>query len=194
VLTLGSVLLLATPLKGSAQQTATPEVTSAPSAPAAEAPPEGDAIAPLPEPAAQHRPEEAGTALALGNTSQRRLLESSALQSTVLAGVGYGAGGTINGAGERDYHYGLTPQMLVAFRLMASDRAAFDLTLRDYFISSIASPEQRGSENIARAEALISIRLVGSHAASVRYRVFRPELLGRLRRAAPLNGCHNRAA
>jgi len=109
------------------------------------------------------------TALGFGNTSQRRLLGSSALQSTVLAGVGYGAGGTINGAGERDYHYGLTPQALVAVRLLASDRAAFDVTLRDYFISSIASTEHRGSENIARAEALISIRIAGSHAASVRY-------------------------
>jgi hypothetical protein len=109
------------------------------------------------------------TALSLGTTSQRRLSDSSAIQSTVLAGVGYGAGGTINGAGERDYHYGLTPQILVAMRLIASDRAAFDLALRDYYVSDIASTEHRGSENIARAEALFTLRLGREHAASVRY-------------------------
>jgi len=109
------------------------------------------------------------TALSLGNTSQRRLAESSALQSTVLAGVGYGAGGTINGAGERDYHYGLTPQILIAMRLIASDRAAFDLAFRDYYVSDVASTEHRGSENIARAEALFTLRIGREHAASVRY-------------------------
>jgi hypothetical protein len=109
------------------------------------------------------------TALSLGNTSQRRLAQSSALQSTVLAGVGYGAGGTINGAGERDYHYGLTPQILIAMRLIASDRAAFDLAFRDYYVSDVASTEHRGSENIARAEALFTLRIGREHAASVRY-------------------------
>jgi hypothetical protein len=109
------------------------------------------------------------TALSLGTTSQRRLLNSSVIQSTVLGGLGYGAGGTINGAGERDYHYGLTPQMLVAGRLISKDRAAFDLTLRDYYVSSIASTEHRGSENIARAEAQFTYRFQPHHAASVRY-------------------------
>jgi len=31
------------------------------------------------------------------------------LQSSLLAGVGYGGAGTINGSGIGDYHYGLTP-------------------------------------------------------------------------------------
>lgn len=109
------------------------------------------------------------TAVSLGNTSQRRISGTSALQSTMLLGVGYGAGGTINGAGERDYHYGVTPQLLVAVRLIATDRAAFDLTLRDYYVSGVGSPEDRGGENIARAETLITLRLLKHHAASVRY-------------------------
>ena len=109
------------------------------------------------------------TALSLGTTSQRRLIKSGVIQSTVLAGVGYGAGGTIHGAGERDYHYGLTPQMLVAGRLISKDRAAFDLTLRDYYVSSLASTEHRGSENIARAEAQFTFRFLPHHAASLRY-------------------------
>jgi hypothetical protein len=109
------------------------------------------------------------TALSLGTTSQRRLIKSSVIQSTVLAGVGYGAAGTIGGAGQRDYHYGLTPQILVAGRLISKDRAAFDLTLRDYYVSSIASTEHRGSENIARADAQLTYRFQPHHAASVRY-------------------------
>ena len=109
------------------------------------------------------------TALSVGTTSQRRLIKSGVLQSTVLAGVGYGAAGTIRGDGERDYHYGLTPQILVNGRLISKDRTAFDVTFRDYYVSSVASTEHRGSENIARAEALFSFRFHQHHAASVRY-------------------------
>jgi hypothetical protein len=109
------------------------------------------------------------TALALGATAQRRIAESRVLQSTLLAGVGWGAGGTIRGAAERDYHYGLTPQLLAAVRFVPSDKTAFDLTFRDYYVSRIASKQLRGSENIAHAEALFSVRVRGGHAASVKY-------------------------
>jgi hypothetical protein len=111
------------------------------------------------------------TALSLGATAQRRLIKSGVLQTTMLAGVGYGAAGTINGADAkaRDYHYGLTPQMLVSGRLISKDRLAFDLTLRDYYVSSVASTEHRGSENIARGETLLSYRFLKHQAASVRY-------------------------
>jgi hypothetical protein len=83
--------------------------------------------------------------------------------------VGWGAGGTIRGAEERDYHYGLTPQMLAGVRFIPSDQTAFDLTFRDYYVSRIGSKQLRGSENIARADALFSVRLKNRHAASVRY-------------------------
>jgi hypothetical protein len=109
------------------------------------------------------------TAFALGTTLQKRLSGSSALQSTLLSGVGYGAAGTIHGTGTRDYHYGLTPEMLVANRFIAGDRAAFDLTLRDYYVSSMASTEHRGSENIMRADALFTLRFHTHQAMSVRY-------------------------
>jgi hypothetical protein len=109
------------------------------------------------------------TALAIGTTFERRFSGSGALLTTMLAGVGYGAAGTIHGSGTRDYHYGMTPQMLVANRLVLSDRAAFDLTLRDYYVSGIASTEHNGSENIARADALFSFRLAKHHAVSARY-------------------------
>ena len=108
-------------------------------------------------------------ALSLGTTVQRKVSESSAVQSTLLAGVGYGAGGTIRGTDDRDYHYGLTPQMLAAVRFIPADRAAIDLTFRDYYVTRLASTQHRGSENIARADALFSVRLARHHAASVRY-------------------------
>lgn len=109
------------------------------------------------------------TAFSLGTTLQRRISPSSALQTTALAGVGYGAAGTINGSGTRDYHYGLAPQLLVSNRLIAGDRAAFELTLRDYYVSGIASTERNGSENIARADALFTLRFRSHQAMSVRY-------------------------
>jgi Domain of unknown function (DUF3943) len=109
------------------------------------------------------------TALALGTTVQRRIAESGALQGTVLGGLGYGAAGAIRSADESDYHFGLTPQMLASVRFIPGDRAAVDLTFRDYYVSRFASTKQRGSENIARADALFSVRIAGRHAASVRY-------------------------
>jgi hypothetical protein len=109
------------------------------------------------------------TALALGTTLQRRLFESAALQSTLLAGVGYGAGGGFGGPDSNDYHFGLTPQMLADVRFIPSDRIAFDLTVRDYFVSRIASVKRQGSENIARADGLVSVRLKSHHAVSARY-------------------------
>ena len=109
------------------------------------------------------------TALALGTTLERRFSGSTALLSTVLAGVGYGAAGTIHGSGTRDYHYGVTPQILVSNRLILGDRVAFDVVLRDYYVSGVASTEHNGSENIARADALLTFRLATHHGVSVRY-------------------------
>ena len=107
-------------------------------------------------------------ALSMGTTLQRKITESAAIQSTLLAGVGYGAGGGLGGSNETDYHYGATPQVLGNVRVIPGDRVALDLTLRDYYVSRYASPGG-GSENIARADALVSLRLASRHAASVRY-------------------------
>jgi hypothetical protein len=109
------------------------------------------------------------TALSLGTTAQWWLSKEVALQGTALGGVGYGAAGTIHGQGERDYHYGLTPQALVAMRMIFGERAALDLVGRDYFVSSVASTEQRGSENIIRGEASATVRIYRRHAITVKY-------------------------
>jgi hypothetical protein len=109
------------------------------------------------------------TALSLGTTAQWWLSRKVALQGTALGGVGYGAAGTIHGQGERDYHYGLTPQSLIALRMIFGERAAVDLAGRDYFVSRVASTESRGSENILRGEASVTMRIWRRHALTVKY-------------------------
>src|SRR5438067_11503179 len=63
-------------------------------------------------------------ALSVGTTLQRRIGASRAIQSTVLAGVGYGASGGVVSPDSTDYHYGLTPQVLGALRFIPGDRVA----------------------------------------------------------------------
>jgi len=109
------------------------------------------------------------TALSLGSTAQWWLSKRIALQGTLLGGVGYGAAGTIRGQGERDYHYGATPQGLLALRMIFGERVALDLAGRGYFVSSVASTEQRGSEHILRGEAAATVRVIDRHAITVKY-------------------------
>lgn len=109
------------------------------------------------------------TALSLGTTAQWWLSQSVALQGTALAGLGYGAAGTIHGLGERDYHYGATPQALLAFRLVFGQRAVFDMTARSYYVSDVASTEDNGSERIFRGDAAFTMRVHGPHAVTLRY-------------------------
>jgi hypothetical protein len=109
------------------------------------------------------------TALSLGTTAQWWLSQAVALQGTALGGVGYGAAGTIHGAGERDYHYGATPQGLLELRLILGDRAMLNMTVHEYFVSGVGSTEKRGSENIARGTASFTVRVYDRHAIALRY-------------------------
>lgn len=119
------------------------------------------------------------TALALGTTGQWWLSPSVALQGSALGGVGYGGGGVIHGAGvtqagaagdgQRDYHYGITPQGLVALRVIFGDRVSADTTIRDYYISRVGATESTGSENIARADFSLTVRVHNLHGITLRY-------------------------
>jgi hypothetical protein len=109
------------------------------------------------------------TAVSLGTTAQWWISKKVALQGTALGGLGYGAAGTIHGSGERDYHYGATPQALLALRLMFGDTANLDLTARSYYVSDVASTEDRGSERIYRGDAAFTVRVQGPHALTLRY-------------------------
>ena len=82
------------------------------------------------------------TAASLGTTFQWWLAKAVALQGSALGGIGYGAAGNIAGSGERDYHYGIDPQGLLALRLIFGDRAMLDLTGRGYYISGLGPPRR----------------------------------------------------
>lgn len=108
------------------------------------------------------------TGVALGTTGQWWASENVALQGTVLAGVGYASGGVIDGAGERDYHRGISPQGLVGLRLIVGDRVLVELNGRDYYITDHAS-EENGNENIARGDVSLTVRVWELHGLTLRY-------------------------
>ena len=109
------------------------------------------------------------TALSLGTTAQWWLSHTVALQGTALGGVGYGAAGTIHGSGERDYHYGATPQGLLELRLILGDMAMLNVTAHEYYVSGVGSTENRGSEHIARGTASFTVRVYDRHAIALKY-------------------------
>src|SRR5947207_3198548 len=64
----------------------------------------------------------ATTNLSLGTTSQWWLSRTVALQSTALVGVGFGAAGTVADEDERDYNYGVIPQVILRLRVILGER------------------------------------------------------------------------
>lgn len=109
------------------------------------------------------------TALNLGTTGQWWLSREVALQGTALGGVGYGAAGTIHGSGERNYHYGATPQGLLELRLIFGDRAMLNVIGQEYYVSGRGSTENRESENILRGTASFTVRVYDHHAIALKY-------------------------
>jgi hypothetical protein len=119
------------------------------------------------------------TGVGIGTTNQWWMSRRVAIQSTFLAGTGYGAGGVIHGAGvgasnvngegQRDYHYGFTPQGLVAARLIFGNRVSIDSTFRDYYVSRLGASESTGDENILRADVSLTLRVWNLHGLTVRY-------------------------
>jgi len=109
------------------------------------------------------------TALSLGTTAQRWLSQDIALQGTGLLGMGYAAVGTLHGGDSGEYHYGAAPQALLALRLIFGDRAALDLTAREYFVKNIGSGGSGGHDNIARADLSFTVRVHKQHAIAVKY-------------------------
>ncbi|MBI3299871.1 MAG: DUF3943 domain-containing protein [Elusimicrobia bacterium] len=112
------------------------------------------------------------TAVSLGTTLQWRLARNAVLQGSALGGIGYGTAGSIVPQGdERDYHYGATPQALVALRLILARRVMLDLAGRGYHISDIGANKAPGEEDIGRLDASVAVRVFGRHAVSLNYLV-----------------------
>ena len=61
---------------------------------------------------------------------------------------------------ERDYHYGVAPQALLAWRTIFGDRVALDVTGREYFVSRVASINDRGRDIIGRIDAGLTWRVL----------------------------------
>jgi hypothetical protein len=71
--------------------------------------------------------------------------------------------------GERDYHYGVAPQGLLALRLILGDRAMFDLTGRGYYLTGMGGGDPGGTENIGRLNMGFTYRVYGRHALGIQY-------------------------
>jgi hypothetical protein len=109
------------------------------------------------------------TAVSLGTTAQWQMSKNWILQGTALGGVGYTGVGSTNSTTDGDYHYGLAPQALAAGRLIYKDRAALDVTAREYFVTKIGAASRGGHENIVRVDAALTWRVVGQHGISIKY-------------------------
>jgi hypothetical protein len=110
------------------------------------------------------------TAVSFGTTEQWWLTRQIAIQGTALAGLGFAGAGTIPTAdGLRDYHYGATPQGLFALRTIFGRRAMLDLTAREYYVSGTGSDDKRGSEQIFRADAGVTVRVFHHQAIGLEF-------------------------
>jgi hypothetical protein len=121
-------------------------------------------------------------ALSLGTTGQYWVAPGISLQGSLLGGVGFGAAGTAEtSVGDRDYHYGVAPQGLLALRLLFGDRAALELTGRGYYVtgsgflgnsntSTTGTPAVTGgSETIFRVKTGLNVRVYRRHGLGLQY-------------------------
>ena len=109
------------------------------------------------------------TALSLGTTAQYRVAPGIALQGSLLGGVGFGAAGTevepeTEETEREGYHYGATPQGLLALGLIFGDRAMLDITGRGYYHSGSGI-----DQSIVRGDAGLTMRIIDRHGVAVRY-------------------------
>jgi hypothetical protein len=110
------------------------------------------------------------TALCFGTTGQWRLSKAVTGQGTILAGMGWSAVGTIADAEEdRDFHYGYSPQALLALRFIFDDVAMLDLSGRDYYIGRLGSHDDSVRENVLRTQVQLTVRVYGHHAVGVQF-------------------------
>ncbi len=112
------------------------------------------------------------TALSLGTTNQWWLSRRIAMQGTALAGAGFGGAGSVpryDVDGQRDYHYGITPQALLAWRFIFGRRAMLDFTARDYYVSGTGSDDRDGFEQIFRGDVGLTFRIFSHQALGIEY-------------------------
>ena len=111
------------------------------------------------------------TALTLGTTFEWRPSDVVAVQATMAGGAGYAAVGALTRRDTSDYHYGIAPQAVAATRVIFGDRAAVDVSAREYYVSRVAGTT--GHDNIVRFDAAFMVRIHQQRALAVRYLVSR---------------------
>jgi hypothetical protein len=113
------------------------------------------------------------TNVSLGTVGRWWISPRVMLQAIVLTGIGFGAAGTVAEREERDYHYGVIPQLIVGGQLMLGDRVTLELYGRQYYV--IGEGEGPGVEGrvdldlVSRANAALTVRLVGPHSIGAQY-------------------------
>jgi len=109
------------------------------------------------------------SALSIGSTAQWWIGQEHSLQGTAMLGLGYAAVGTTHSnATDRDYNYGVAPQLLLNVRWVRGDKLALDLTGREYFVSRVGSGTNGGHDNILRGDAALTWRFAKQQALSLR--------------------------
>jgi hypothetical protein len=109
------------------------------------------------------------TGVSIGSTGQWWLGQRLSLQGTAMLGLGYAAVGTTHGPrDERAYNYGVAPRALLALRLTHAETVSLDVTVREFFVSNVASGTAGGRDNIVRGDASVTYRLARRHGVSVR--------------------------
>jgi hypothetical protein len=113
------------------------------------------------------------TDVSLGTVAQWWLTRTVALQGMALAGVGFGAAGTVGDRAERDYHYGVIPQTLLGLRLIVGELAMLEALGRQYLVigegRGTGSQDPFGPDFINRAVLGLTVRVFGPHALSLQY-------------------------
>jgi hypothetical protein len=109
------------------------------------------------------------TAFSAGTTGQVRLSNAIAFQATALAGVGYSSAQSVDVTLDRDYHYGLGPQLIFATKLIGGNRAAIDVTARGYYLGGVGAFVSSERDRILRIDGSAALRIFGDHAIAVKY-------------------------
>lgn len=107
------------------------------------------------------------TAASFGTTLQAAIAGPLVLQSSSLVGGGYVA--TYSEEQPDDFHYGVAPQALVNLRLVGGDRAALDLTAREYFVSGLGGFGTGQRDLIFVGDAWLAVRVFGRHGLALTY-------------------------
>src|SRR5262249_26786988 len=71
--------------------------------------------------------------------------------------------------GQRNYHYGVTPESVLALRLILADRAAINVTGRGYYISRLGATESNGSETLDAVDIALTLRVYKLHGVTLRF-------------------------